>query len=94
MWLAGLPGEGSAYDMIEVPGWEVPPLVWKTVLASVIMDVILAGSEVFHRVKLHFTRNNPDSQEAAGEEEGILKNGAGQQYQYQHQTAGTAQHQL
>lgn len=93
-WLAGLPGEGSTYDMIEVPGWKVPPLVWKTVLASVIMDFILAGSEVFHRVKLHYTRNNPDNQEAGGEEEGILKEGVSQQYQYQHQKSGTAQHQL
>jgi len=80
--------------MIEVPGWKVPPLVWKTVLASVIMDFILAGSEVFHRVKLHYTRNNPDNQEAGGEEEGILKEGVSQQYQYQHQKSGTAQHQL
>jgi len=100
VWLAGLPVKGNPYDQIEVPGWEVPKTVWETVLASVIMDFILAGSEVFHRVKLHYTRNNPDNQEAV-EEGQMLKNGGGsqqqqsgggQQYQYQ-QPGGVPQYQ-
>jgi len=78
----------------------VPKTVWETVLASVIMDFILAGSEVFHRVKLHYTRNNPENKEAV--EEGQMLNnggglqqqqpGGGQQYHYQ-QPGGVPQYQ-
>jgi len=53
IWLAGLPvGDPT----IEVPGWEVPKVVWDTVVLSVVMDLLLAGSEIFHRVKLHQAR--------------------------------------
>jgi hypothetical protein len=93
VWLAGLPVQGNPYDQIEVPGWEVPRTVWETVLASVIMDFILAGSEVFHRAKLHYARNNPETQGAA-EEGQMLKEGGGQQQQYQHgQQGGGPQYQ-
>ncbi len=29
-------------------------IVWNTVLASVILDILLAGSELVHKVRLHF----------------------------------------
>jgi len=75
-------------------------------MVSVIMDFLLAGSEVFHRVKLHNARNNPESQEMV-EQGQMLNNGlhppnqqqhpgqpsGGQHYQYQQQPQGGA-HQL
>jgi hypothetical protein len=105
VWLAWLPVESSPYEQVDVPGWEVPALVWKTVLASVIMDFTLAGSELFHRVKLHYARNNPGSQDPAEEGEMLKQQtqvGGGQQYQhggggqqYQHGGGGQQyQHQL
>lgn len=92
VWLAGLPVKSNPYDQIEVPGWEVPRTVWETVLASVIMDFILAGSEVFHRAKLHYARNNPDTQGAA-EEGQMLKEGGGQHQQHQPGQHGGQQYQ-
>ena len=74
MWLVGLLGENSVYNQIDIPGWEVPKTVWETVLASVILDYILAGSEIFHRLKLHQSRNNPNTQQTC-EEGQMLKNG-------------------
>ena len=53
VWLFGYPVRD---DIVEVPGWSVPKEVWETVILSVVMDFILAGSELFHRVKLHQTR--------------------------------------
>jgi len=74
VWLVGLLGENSVYNQIDIPGWEVPKTVWETVLASVILDYILAGSEIFHRLKLHQSRNNPNTQQTC-EEGQMLKNG-------------------
>ena len=37
---------------IDVEGWQVPANVLKTVLASIVLDILFAGSEVFHRVRL------------------------------------------
>lgn len=51
-WLAGMMPPALAVD-----GWQVPRTVWETVVASVVMDFLLAGSEVVHRVKLHMARN-------------------------------------
>ena len=39
-------------DAILVTGWEVPDSVMDNVLASVILDFILAGSELFHRLRV------------------------------------------
>ena len=46
----------TRYDVWESQDWETPSVVWKTVLASVVLDYILAGSEIVHRVKLHYTK--------------------------------------
>jgi len=37
---------------IDVEGWQVPANVLNTVLASIVLDILFAGSEVFHRVRL------------------------------------------
>ena len=46
----------TRYDVWESQDWDTPAVVWKTVLASVLLDFLLAGSEIFHRVKLHYTK--------------------------------------
>ena len=69
VWLAGLPvGE----PQVEVPGWRVPREVWETVAVSVVMDLVLAGSEVVHRVKLHQERKKQPGEETA---EGAMEQG-------------------
>jgi len=75
VWLVGAKFDKNPYDQIDVPGWEVPTFIWETVLASVILDYVLAGSEVIHRLKLHYTRNNPESKENV-EEGQMLKESA------------------
>ena len=45
VWLIGL-----QLAQIEVPGWIVPKLVSNTVIASIVLDFVLAGSELFHRI--------------------------------------------
>ena len=44
----------SSYD--NYPDWDTPQPVWDTALASIILDYILAGSELIHRIKLHMDR--------------------------------------
>jgi len=58
---------------LEVAGWQVPKEVWETVAVSVVLDLLIAGSELVHRVKLHQDRKKapPD------EEEGVEGGGAG-----------------
>ena len=46
----------SRYDGWESEDWETPSVVWKTVVASVVLDYLLAGSEIIHRLKLHHTK--------------------------------------
>ena len=53
VWLLDLP---LAAPLLEVPGWQIPDLVWRATLASVVLDLLLAGSEVVHRVRLHRVR--------------------------------------
>ena len=50
---------------MEVPGWQVPKEVWETVAARVVLDFVIAGSELVHRVKLHQDRKKspPDEEE-------------------------------
>jgi hypothetical protein len=60
-WLAGLREPGLA-----VAGWRVPPEVWETVAASVALDLLLAGSELVHRAKLHHARK---AQPSGGEQD-------------------------
>ena len=45
VWLIGL-----QLDQIEVPCWIVPKLVSNTVIASIVLDFVLAGSELFYRI--------------------------------------------
>jgi len=67
VWLAGQPvGEPP----LEVPGWQVPKEVWETVAASVVLDFIIAGSELVHRVKLHQDRKKSPPDEEEGVEGG------------------------
>ena len=39
-------------DQIKVPGWNVPKPVSNTVIASIVLDFVLAGSELFHRIRV------------------------------------------
>ena len=55
---------------LEVPGWEVPKEVWETVAASVVLDLLIAGSELVHRVKLHQDRKKAPPDEEMGVEGG------------------------
>ena len=41
-------------DQIEVPGWSVPKLVSNTVIVSIVLDFVLAGSELFNRICAKF----------------------------------------
>ena len=45
-------------DTILVTGWEVPDSVVDNVLASIILDFILAGSELFHRLRVIYRSIN------------------------------------
>ena len=38
-------------DQIHVVGWQVPDKVLNCVIASVVFDLLLCGSEVFHRIR-------------------------------------------
>jgi len=53
VWLAG-------------EGWDSDRKVWGVVIASVVLDFVLAGSEIFHRIRLHQKRK-----EAAEEPETV-----------------------
>jgi len=64
VWLAGQP---VGDPPLEVPGWEVPKEVWDTVAASVVLDFLIAGSELVHRVKLHQDRKKAPPDEEGGE---------------------------
>ena len=57
VWLIGL-----QLDQIEVLGWSVPKLVSNTVIASIVLDFVLAGSELFHKiwVKLRAGKTDKD----------------------------------
>ena len=46
----------SRYDGWESDDWETPGVVRKTVVASVVLDCLLAGSEFVHRLKLHHAK--------------------------------------
>ena len=64
------------YDGWESEDWETPDVVWKTVLASVLLDFLFAGSEILHRLKLHFSRNkSPEDVEMV--ERGQMMNSGG-----------------
>ena len=36
--------------------WDPERIVIETVCASVVLDILLAGSEIFHRIRLHYKR--------------------------------------
>ena len=59
-WLAGYPVQ---YESYEAGGSAAPGRVWDAVLASVILDLVLAGSELLHRLRLHRARNKTDAEE-------------------------------
>jgi len=52
----------------------IPENVWDTVLASIILDYILAGSEIIHRIKLHKERNKKtdDVEQIEMTEQGLI----------------------
>ena len=51
------------YESYEAGGSAVPGRVWDAVLASVILDLVLAGSELLHRLRLHRARNKTEAEE-------------------------------
>lgn len=59
-WLCGLQVQYKSYD--SYPDWETPQVVWDTALASIVLDFILAGSELIHRIKLHIDRNKTSTE--------------------------------
>ena len=56
-----------SYD--SYPEYEPPEDVWNTILASVALDYIFAGSELVHRVKLHKERNKTEYQDIEMQEQ-------------------------
>eukprot|EP00088_Acartia_fossae_P012643 TRINITY_DN1653_c0_g1_i4.p1 TRINITY_DN1653_c0_g1~~TRINITY_DN1653_c0_g1_i4.p1 ORF type:complete len:387 (-),score=68.67 TRINITY_DN1653_c0_g1_i4:867-2027(-) len=40
------------HERIEVKGWEVPRPLINSVIASIVLDFVLAGSELFHRIRV------------------------------------------
>ena len=38
--------------------WDTKDKVLKSVLAAVILDLVLAGSEIFHKLRLHFLKES------------------------------------
>lgn len=57
VWFVGLRTDTDVIgfeDPIKVTGWEVPKKVSDTIIASIVFDFILAGSEVFHRLRVRF----------------------------------------
>jgi len=60
-WLLGLHIDYKGYDQWEREDWVTPDVIWDSVLASILLDYFFAGSEVFHRVRLHFARNKTDA---------------------------------
>ena len=38
--------------------WDPEKIVIETVLASIILDLLLAGSEIFHKIRLHYFKNS------------------------------------
>jgi len=51
VWLAGLTEDRAVGE-----GWNLYDKVWGVVVASVVLDLLLAGSEIFHRIRLHQKR--------------------------------------
>ena len=39
-------------ERVIVKGWEIPRPLINTVIASIVLDFILAGSELFHRIRV------------------------------------------
>ena len=65
------------------PEYDPPDKLWNVVLASIILDYILAGSEIVHRIKLHKDRNKTSSEEGdieMGEQGTMMNNGSSQKY--------------
>jgi len=62
----------------------IPSNVWDTVLASIILDYILAGSEIIHRIKLHKDRNKKTDEVEQIEltEQGLIDKTQNQNNQY------------
>jgi len=60
LWLIDLETDLSMWsDKISVTGWLVPTSFAKTTIASIVLDFILAGSELFHRIRLKL-RSDPE----------------------------------
>ena len=59
-WRAGYRGQ---YVSHEGAGSAAPGRVWDAVLASVILDLVLAGSELLPRLRLHRARNKTEAEE-------------------------------
>jgi hypothetical protein len=65
---------GAAYWLVatvffrhdEYKIWDAQDIVIETVLASAILDILLAGSEVFHKVRLYH-KNRSETHPTAGD---------------------------
>ena len=53
-WLVKLIGFSSEDHQL----WDPNGDLWKTVLASICLDILLAGSEIFHKARLLYKQHN------------------------------------
>lgn len=59
VWWLGLGRENKLFEeTIKVESWTVPQYFINTVIASIVLDFILAGSEIFHRIRIKFRTNS------------------------------------
>ena len=81
LWLSGMGIEYKKYN--SYPDYEAPDKVWNTVLASIILDYVLAGSEIVHRIKLHMERNKTSTEgDMEMGEQGQMINNASSSHKY------------
>jgi len=51
-WLGIKTGTQLLDEVIDVDDWSVPQYILNTVIASIVLDFCLAGSEIFHRIRV------------------------------------------
>lgn len=70
LWLVDIRTDSALFsETIVVSGWEVPGSFVDNVVASVILDFVLAGSEVFHRIRVVYrSHKNEDVEKVENQE--------------------------
>ena len=59
LWLVDIKTDSALFsDTIVVSGWEVPGSFVDNVIASIVLDFLLAGSEIFHKIRVICRRSH------------------------------------